>query len=296
MSEEPFESGQRLVDEYHRAVSTNHSMHVVHRDWHANNPDPRDQLPTRRDSEWGMDIEFGQRFLQMHHEMLNAADDEPREWMNHVSLRSWFSSQRHDWPVKWDPRTPIPDILSYTPDASTYPDEIRRPIEAEARNRRISVEALLRRNTNNPRFDLPSWFSNEGVSAGQPGEPYTGARRLADFKNLNQLGSCLVWPHNAWHGRIGGAMGSTWTAIADPIFYFGVHWHVDEVFLAYLDIQQQREDASIPGADSHVSHALPTAELPTGAALTPRESEQRLNDIVISTALSTPFETELPQR
>ncbi|MFZ4702915.1 MAG: tyrosinase family protein, partial [Candidatus Methylumidiphilus sp.] len=42
-----------------------------------------------------------------------------------------------------------------------------------------------------------------------------------------------------WHGTIGGAMSSTLTAIADPIFYFGVHWHIDRIFDEYKTIQHQ---------------------------------------------------------
>ena len=35
---------------------------------------------------------------------------------------------------------------------------------------------------------------------------------------------------------IGGAMLAFDTAIDDPIFYFGVHWHIDKVFDAYKNL------------------------------------------------------------
>ena len=76
----------------------------------------------------------------------------------------------------------------------------------------------------------------QGIGAGEKPEPITRARKLADFKNTNQLGCCIVYPHNSWHVAIGGAMLAFDTAIDDPVFYFGVHWHIDKVFDAYKNL------------------------------------------------------------
>lgn len=212
-------------------------MYLFHRDWHQANPDPREQLPppgSAGDPDWGISIGFGRAFLQMHHEMVGAAADEPREFMPHQSIQAWYAEKGYELPPPWDPLSPIPEDLGYQPDFDVYPDAIRAPLQQFFDQQGTTPVAWLTRKTNTPSYALPRWFTTEGVGDDETGEPLTGARRLSDFKNVNQLGACLVWPHNSWHGAIGGAMNSTWTAIADPIFYFGVHRSVDRVYLDYL--------------------------------------------------------------
>lgn len=90
-------------------------------------------------------------------------------------------------------------------------------------------------------FELPKWFSEEGIAPGDKGEPITGSRKLSDFANINQLGCCIVFPHNIWHDLIGGSMSFTSTAINDPIFFFGVHWYIDNVFDEYKKLIKKEE-------------------------------------------------------
>lgn len=237
---------QQLVDAYHRAMEHGgghhgHNMHLFHRDWHRTNRDPsRAQFPPRPDAAWGMDLTFGGNFLQMHHEMVRAGDGMPRHHMPHASLASWYQANGHALPAVWDPTAVIPPPLRYEPDLGVFPDEIQTAVRRDAGQRGISPEMWLTRRTDSPAFALPAYFTRAGVRPGARGEPLTGARRLADFRNANQLGCCLVIPHNTWHGRIGGAMGSTLTAIADPIFYWGVHWHIDTVFDDFKRLQEER--------------------------------------------------------
>lgn len=234
---------QQNISDYHRSVASvshhgGHNMHIFHRDWHRNNRNP--VPPSRPDTNWGMNLVVGTNFLQMHHEMLKAAMTEQRFHMMHESLLDWYQQNGKQLPVEWNPLSAIPDELDYEPDLNEFPLEIQQGVQQIASARRISPEQFLTRTTNNPQFTLPRWFTREGVAAGEPGELFTGARKLADFRNTNQLGCCLVFPHDSWHGAIGGAIGSTWTAIADPIFYFGIHWYVDRIYDEYKLIQAER--------------------------------------------------------
>lgn len=200
---------QQAVADYHAAVAAHgHDMHDFHAAWHFANRDPR--YPPQPDADWGRNDPFGSAFLQMHHEMIDAADGEPKQFMTHQSVVAWYEAQGYDLPPEWDPLTPIPGNLAFDP-----------------------ADPALRRNTDDPQFALPGWFTRQGVPDGARGEPITGARKLADFANVNQLGCCIVYPHNEWHMAIGGAMMSFSTAIDDPVFYFGVHWHINRVFLEY---------------------------------------------------------------
>lgn len=123
-----------------------------------------------------------------------------------------------------------------------YPDEIRIPIEEYARlEHKLSIKEFLTRRSDNPRFELPKYFTRAGASDPADADPYTGAMRLSDFVNTNQLGCSLVFPHDEWHVAIGGAMSTTWTAIADPIFYFGIHWYIDLVFDEFKLIEKERQ-------------------------------------------------------
>tara|TARA_R110002072_G_scaffold243698_2_gene402903 strand:+ start:16773 stop:17609 length:837 start_codon:yes stop_codon:yes gene_type:complete len=233
---------QLLIDQFHQDASSGHhghNMHIFHRDWHQNNTDPRP--PEELDENWGTDIKFGSDFLKMHHEMVRLPADQTPKYMHHPSLTTWYKNHQHAQPSEWNPLLTIPPELGYEPDPTVYPDEIRIPIQQHAENQGLTIEQFLTRRTNNPQFQLPKWSTPEGVGPGEDGEPYTGARKLGDFKNLNQLGCCLVFPHNRWHVAIGGAMSTTWTAIADPIFYWGVHMHVDMVFEAYQSLQTLEE-------------------------------------------------------
>lgn len=217
---------QQRVNEYHEEIARHgHDMHIFHATWHQQNQDPN--IPSRPDRNWGVNNTFGQKFLQMHHEMVKAGDDEPKTFMRHKSIASWYQSKNYDLPAPWNPASPIPDELNHFP----------KPDTTFVNGQSVS----LKRTTNTPAFQLPKWFTVSGVSDGERGEPLTGARKLADFINLNQLGNCIVFPHNVWHGTIGGSMSFFDTAINDPIFYFGVHWHIENVFDAYLNIVRQSE-------------------------------------------------------
>lgn len=235
---------QQHVANYHAAMSHggHHDMHLFHRNWHQVNRDPvrPPLLPNAPNRQWGMNLVFGTNFLQMHHEMVKAAPSEQRFHMMHDSLIAWYQQQSLALPAEWNPLQPIPAELAYDPDLETFPTEIRNAVIARAQADHRSPEQVLTRRTDNPQFLLPKYFTRVGVASGESGEPITGARKLADFQNTNQLGCCLVFPHNQWHGEIGGAMGSTWTAIADPIFYFGVHWHIDRIFDDYKVLQAER--------------------------------------------------------
>lgn len=203
---------QSAIVEYHQVMTQmGMDMHTFHANWHQNNRDPR--RPNSPDANFGTTLNFGNNFLQMHHEMVKAKDNDQKFFMHHSSIVSWFQSMNYNLPQEWNPLSPIPAELAFNP-----------------------KDQSLRRTTNNPLFSLPKYFTLEGIVAGESPEPITGAKKLADFKNLNQLGCCIVYPHNAWHGAIGGAMLYFNTAIDDPIFYFGVHWHIDKVYDAYKNL------------------------------------------------------------
>lgn len=230
---------QILVDKYHSEVGHHHNMHIMHRNWHNVNTEP--ELPTTVDPNWGIDIRFGTDFLQMHHEMLNANKDDPKYHMMHDSISNWYENNGEFLPLGWQPNQIIPEDLGYEPDGSIYPDEIKDGISEYAQSQGLTLEQFLTRRTNNPSFELPKYFTIDGVNNAEEADPLTGAFKLADFKNTNQLGCSLVFPHNQWHGAIGGAMSTTWTAIADPIFYWGVHKFVDIVFEEYKMLQKQKQ-------------------------------------------------------
>lgn len=234
---------QQNVSDYHRSIASanhhsSHNMHIFHRNWHRDNRDP--VPPSSPDENWGMNLVFGTNFLQMHHEMLKAAATEQRFHMMHESLIDWYQQNNRQLPIEWNPLSTIPKDLDYEPDLNEFPSEIQQGVKQRSSQLGISPEQFLTRTTNDPQFVLPKWFTREGIDASERGEPLTGARKLADFRNTNQLGCCLVFPHNSWHGAIGGAMSSTWTAIADPIFYFGVHWYVDRIYDEYKLIKTER--------------------------------------------------------
>jgi len=296
----PTSKFQQKVAAYHKDLASSghhggHDMYQFHFQWHQVNRDP--VRPARPDARWAADLVFGTNFLQMHHEMVKAGDDEPRQHMMHASIASWFTSHQVALPPAWNPLTPIPADLGYDPDPSVYPETIRSLLADRARQSGVTVEALLKRKTDTPAFVLPAWATREGVPAGQPGEPVTGARKLADFVNANQLGCCLVYPHNEWHRTIGGAMGSTATAIADPIFYFGVHWHIDRVFDEFKLIQSER---AVRGHDvrslSPAAVATPLEARALAREFTPDQLERFEEERRLSAALHALPRGEPPAR
>ncbi len=234
---------QAHISTYHAEMANSghhgsHNMHLFHARWHQDHRDP--VPPNFQNPTWGTDIAFGRDFLQMHHEMIKAPDDAPREHMHHSSIASWYAKKQIPLPVAWDPLSVIPPELGYEPDAAEFPQPIRDALIRTAQQRGQTVEQLLTRRTDQPRLVVPPWFTREGLlDPALPGEPNTGARRLADFISINQLGCCLVYPHNRWHGSIGGAMNSFLSAIADPIFYFGVHWIIDRIYDEYKAVQAE---------------------------------------------------------
>jgi hypothetical protein len=286
-------TAQQAVAGFHREIAGGHhghDMYLIHRDWHQTNRDP--VPPESPDSNWGVELMFGRNFLQMHHEMVKSADGEPKLFMMHSSLVSWYLMKSYDLPSEWNPLTPIPAVLAYAPDPSVYPQEIHDAI-AEAANREgTSLAQWLTRRTENPRFSLPKYFTRDGVGATEEGEPYTGARKLADFKSVNQLGCCLVFPHNAWHGTIGGAMQSTWTAIADPVFYFGVHWQVDKVFDEYKRIQAEWSLHGFNPTALRALGALPTQKAKVPKKFSAAQRARREEDIATSRRLNQPPHVE----
>jgi len=283
---------QENIEQYHSDVESmhhGHNMHIVHRDWHADNPDPR--MPPRQDPNWGVNMIFGTNFLQMHHEMVKATDAEPHLHMMHPSVAQWYKNENIPLPSVWDPLSETPGELLYDPDPDVFPDEIREPIEQLAASRGQTLKEFLTRTTDNPGFDLPKYFTTEGVSDPEDADPLTGAMKLSDFVNRNQLGCSLVFPHNLWHVAIGGAMSTTWTAIADPIFYLGVHWHLDRVFDEFKLIETER---SVRAMDTE---ALESRDLLSGVAKqrSPREftaeENKKIGDFIdASRAVRAPFE------
>jgi hypothetical protein len=151
-----------------------------------------------------------------------AAPGESPRVLTHESLLAWYAAKGIEPPAPWNPPDPIPSNLGYEPDPSVFPDSIQAQIRLRAQQSGVSMTEWLGRQTDQPAFALPAYFSRKGAPGSEPGEPITGARRLADFQNENQLGCCLAAARDAWHLAIGGAMASTFTAPADPIFYFGV--------------------------------------------------------------------------
>ncbi len=244
---------QQKVTEYHASISQEenhdgnihsyHNMYLFHRDWHNNNPSPTNPRPYRPRRNWGVDKDFGTKFLQMHHEMLRAKDNEPKYHMKHDSIVSWYQKQGYGLPNEWNPMDAIPEELGYKPDLSVFPQEIQNFVSKWALNSNQTPKEYLTRKTNSPQFTLPKYFTRKGISDGEKPEPITGARKLADFINTNQLGCCLVYPHDKWHvHKIGGAMALFETSIADPIFYFGVHWQIDLIYEEYRSMLPITDD------------------------------------------------------
>ena len=282
---------QLLVEQYHAAIShghDEHNMHIIHRDWHSANRNPPEPIGDI-DPEWGTDLEFGYHFLQMHHEMVKASDTEEHHYMRHASIAQWYADAGHELPAEWSPLEAIPTELGYDPDPMAFPDAIRLPLTEFAQSQGITVEQFLTRSTNTPDFTLPEYFTLEGVTDPAEADPFTGAMKLGDFKNANQLGSSLVFPHDQWHGSIGGAMGSTWTAIADPIFYFGVHWHIDRVYDRFKVIETQRNLFRLDGVMRRAMRVEPSVEAHRRRARSPQQVTQMRSLIEASRKFHSPL-------
>lgn len=82
-------------------------------------------------------------------------------------------------------------------------------------------------------------------------------------------------------------MGSTWTAIADPIFYFGVHWHIDKVFDEYRQIQSARDLLRLDEDALRAANVFETEDLPQTEEFTPDEREQREKHIASSVSFNS---------
>jgi hypothetical protein len=207
---------QTAITEYHKMMEDmGMDMHRFHAIWHLKNRSP--SRPDNPDENWGMNNDYGEKFLQMHHEMTRSSDDEPKYCMRHQSIFSWFEQQQFDLPKEWNPLLLIPEELTYD-----------------------TQDSRLKRITNDPKYALPKYYTVNGIGPHEDPEPITGARKLADFKNVNQLGCCISFPHFEWHNAIGGAMKIMAMAIDDPVFYFGVHWHIDKIFEAYKSIPKNK--------------------------------------------------------
>lgn len=225
---------QSAISEYHEIMKQmGMDMHTFHANWHQQNPDPI--RPDRPNQHWGANNSFGKDFLQMHHEMVNASDTEAKYFMHHKSLISWFNSKNYDIPHEWNPLTSIPIELAFHPQ-----------------------DHSLNRITDNPHYKLPNFFTVQGIAPGENPEPITRATKLSDFENLNQLGSCIVFYHNHWHAVIGGAMSYFDTAIDDPIFYFGVHWHIDKVYRSFLELRSVHD---FTATERNIPDSFTAAEL-----------------------------------
>src|SRR5262245_28341428 len=156
----PTVPAQQAVAEYHREMAAGghhggHDMYLFHRDWHARNRDP--VPPEAPDRDWGTDLVFGTNFLQMHHEMVKAADAEPKQHMMHPSLVSWYQAKGYAVPAEWDPSTKIPAVLAYDPDPDAFPQEIRDAVAEAAHRRGQTPQDYLRRLTDKPGFVLPKY-------------------------------------------------------------------------------------------------------------------------------------------
>src|SRR4051812_19859320 len=116
----------QAVAQYHREMAQmghhGHDMCQYHRDWHDRNPDP--VPPETLEPVCGEDLVFGTNFLQMPHEMVKAADSEPKSHMMHPSLVSWYQAKGYALPAEWDPAATIPAVLAYEPDPAVYLVEI----------------------------------------------------------------------------------------------------------------------------------------------------------------------------
>ena len=145
--------------------------------------------------------DYGADFLAMHGHMLMAFDE-------------WRSEHGYQQVPAWDPATPIP------PDAPHARRSTNDPAEGC------------------PNCATPTWFTLQGADAV---DPHSGARRLADFQSLDQLGRSVDAPgapawHTTVHNAIGGDMGDNSTAPLDPVFWM-YHRSIDDVFRNWLELK-----------------------------------------------------------
>ena len=274
---------QNHVKAYHEHLQNDLKldMFVIHDEWHQQNRDPNPTLLQAQDPENWTTEEFGTRFLEMHHGMLHTTNSGQHGHAGHhghpqhPGIFDWYEANHLDLPAVWFGQAPIPADLGFEADLNDLGPTMRAQWISWFDSEGDALQAL-ERNPNYSGFQLPGWATEHGIQKGEKPEPYTGARKLQDFKNLNQLGSCLVFPHNLWHGRIGGAMSSTATAIADPVFYFGVHRAIDEVYQRYLEVKSRPPHA--PG--------MFPSQVRSVRAFTEAEQQQAVQDHALSLALS----------
>jgi hypothetical protein len=147
--------------------------------------------------------DYGERFLSMHGHMLMAFDE-------------WRGAHGFEPVPAWDPATRI-------------------PADAPHRRRDSDEPAKITHNC-----VTPAWFTLEG---GDAPDPHSGAKRLADFQSLDQLGRSINAPgapawHTTVHNAIGGDMGDNSTAPLDPVFWM-YHRTVDDVLRTWLELNDQ---------------------------------------------------------
>jgi hypothetical protein len=233
--------GQQAVRKYHHDMrAMHHDIFSMHAQWHADNPPPAypADYPLAPDASWGTDKPFGEAFLMMHHEMLYHPMEPDGQAMSPPGFFTWYEAQEYDYPDPWpwDPSTPIPAAMAFAPELNKDLPPLPVPEMLAVLHQIQQGSNPLLRNPDTP-FQLGRYFTAAGAGEGEPVEPCTGFRKLAEFKNLNQLGCCLARPHFEWHQTIGGVMTRFDWAPADPIFYFGVHWHIEQVYQEYRQLQ-----------------------------------------------------------
>ncbi|GAC1627809.1 MAG: hypothetical protein NVS9B10_17140 [Nevskia sp.] len=249
---------QALVESYlaevgsHSHVGGYANMFDFHANWHLKHV-ARAPSPTY-DCDWGCDDPFGGDFLTMHHNMLWGTKDDPNNELGHDGFLAWLRiKHKLTGPfLDWRPQEDIPSDYGYNPNPNVFPLKIQNQLVALQIKSHCSATGegrpdwpgeYLRRTADGGFPPLRACFTEAGGSAEAEIDPYTGHKRLADFKNINQLGCSLAGPHGEWHALISGAMLDFGTAIADPIFYFGVHSLIDGIFQKYLAIEQERSPA-----------------------------------------------------
>ena len=230
------------------------TMFEAHADWHLQNQlhyVPGLQYPSDHpDPDWCSDIALGASFLRMHRSMSNA-------------INAWYASYRYPLPATWDLSAAIPVELDYQPDQPDFldfPDQLlgTQP-RVWAQNTWKCNSSILMRN-NYPACSLPMYFTGPGIDNDKDrGELRTGARRLADFKSIEQLGCCLLFMHAQWHQFVGGVAQFLDVSILDPLFYFGIHRHIEKIFESYEAILAARKDFPNDQVELKRAFAIPSS-------------------------------------
>lgn len=225
---------QCLVEYREYAASVGCDLRMDHWQWHHENQTP--QFESRvRVPEWGADNDYGTRFLEMHRMMLYAEEGhcghDTGHHMPYAGMFPWFRDKGYALPPFWDGKTAPPEELAYTPPVESAPDPsgMNFPL---ARNPVYPPRYACKG------FPLPACFTPGGASDQSEMEGCTGIMRLGDFRNVNQLGCCIGLYHDSWHAAIGGPMMSRYFSTDDPVFYFGVHYTIDNIYADYLALKK----------------------------------------------------------